>query len=48
MARQPDYDFERRERERLKTLKNAERVEAKLKSLAEIEAEVSNQTADKA
>ena len=35
MARQPNYDFERRERERLKKLKNAERAEAKLKPTAE-------------
>ena len=31
MARKPNYDFERRERERLKNLKNAARAEAKLK-----------------
>ena len=31
MARKPNYDFERKERERLKTLKNAARAEAKLK-----------------
>lgn len=30
MARQPNYDFERRERDRLKKLKNAERAEARL------------------
>lgn len=35
MARQPNYDFERRERDRLKKLKNAERAEAKLKPPAE-------------
>ena len=31
MARKPNYDFERKERERLKSLKNAARAEAKLK-----------------
>ena len=31
MARKPNYDFERRERERLKNLKNAARAEAKFK-----------------
>jgi hypothetical protein len=41
MARAPNYDFERKERERLKKLKNAERAEAKLKRPAdEIEASV--------
>ncbi len=30
MARKPNYDFERRERERLKQLKTAARAEAKL------------------
>ena len=32
MARKPNYDFERKERERLKKLKNEERAEAKLKA----------------
>jgi hypothetical protein len=31
VARKPNYDFERRERERLKAQKNAARAEAKLK-----------------
>lgn len=31
MARKPNYDFERNERERLKRLKKAERAEAKVK-----------------
>lgn len=31
MARKPNYDFERRERERLKKIKSAERAEAKAK-----------------
>jgi hypothetical protein len=35
MARKPNYDFERRERDRLKQLKNAARAEAKLKPPAE-------------
>lgn len=42
MARQPNYDFERRERERLKKLKNAERAEAKLKPATEVEPEASD------
>jgi hypothetical protein len=47
MARQPNYDFERRERERLKKLKNAERAEAKLKpAAAEVGEDVPDQTAD--
>jgi hypothetical protein len=35
MARKPNYDFERKERERLKRLKNAARAEAKLKEPAD-------------
>lgn len=35
MARKPNYDFERKERERLKNLKNAARAEAKLKAPAD-------------
>jgi hypothetical protein len=35
MARKPNYDFERKERERLKNEKNAARAEAKLRSAAE-------------
>jgi hypothetical protein len=35
MARKPNYDFERKERERLKSLKNAARAEAKLKAPTE-------------
>lgn len=35
MARKPNYDFERKERERLKSLKNAARAEAKLKPAAD-------------
>lgn len=41
MARQPNYDFERKERDRLKKLKNAERAEAKRKATAEDGAEAS-------
>ncbi len=32
MAKKPNYDFERRERERLKSEKNAARAEAKTKA----------------
>ena len=35
MARKPNYDFERRERERLKTIKKAEREVAKTKPAAD-------------
>jgi hypothetical protein len=35
MARKPNYDFERRERERLKSEKNAARAEAKIKPITE-------------
>ncbi|MEO5808133.1 hypothetical protein [Devosia sp.] len=35
MARKPNYDFERRERERLKSLKVAARAEAKAKGTEE-------------
>ncbi len=46
MARKPNYDFERKERERLKTQKNAARAEAKLKSAAEdAPAEATNEAA---
>lgn len=45
MARQSNYDFERRERERLKKLKIAERAEAKLKPSAEIDGENPDQAA---
>jgi hypothetical protein len=47
MARQPNYDFERKERERLKKLKNAERAEAKLKSTAEGQSQDTNQATGK-
>lgn len=47
MARQPNYDFERKERERLKKLKNAERAEAKLKPAVPSEGEVPGQTEGK-
>jgi hypothetical protein len=46
MPRKPNYDFERRERERLKNLKNAARAEAKLKPPAdEVVADASVETA---
>jgi hypothetical protein len=35
MARKPNYDFERKERERLKNLKKAARAEEKLKAPAD-------------
>ncbi len=35
MARKPNYDFERKERERLKNLKKAARAEAKLAPAAD-------------
>lgn len=34
MARKPNYDFERKERERLKKQKNEERAQAKLKPVS--------------
>lgn len=37
MARKPNYDFDRRERERLKNLKNAAKAEAKAKPAADDE-----------
>ena len=43
MARQPNYDFDRRERDRLKKLKNAERAAAKLKPAEAKEPEVTDQ-----
>ncbi len=41
MPRKPNYDFERRERERLKALKTAARAEAKLKPAVDAEAAAS-------
>jgi len=35
MARKPNYNFERSERERIKKLKKAERVEAKVKPVSD-------------
>ena len=35
MARKPNYDFERSERERIKKLKKAERADAKVKPPAD-------------
>jgi hypothetical protein len=39
MARKPNYDFERKERERLKKLQKAARAESKLKPSKEAEGE---------
>lgn len=46
MARQPNYDFERRERERLKKEKAAERAEAKQKPAAHDATETPDKPAD--
>jgi len=48
MARQPNYDFERRERDRLKKQKNAERAEAKLKPASDEPTETPDKAADEA
>jgi hypothetical protein len=47
MARTPNYDFDRRERERLKKQKAADRAEAKLKPAAD-ETNETPETPDKA
>ncbi|MEO6014418.1 MAG: hypothetical protein ABIQ30_12655 [Devosia sp.] len=47
MARKPNYDFERRERERLKKLKDAARAEAKLKTSPDETATVDPEDGDK-
>ncbi len=47
MARAPNYDFERKERERLKKLKNAERAEAKLKRPTDDKVETSTPDDDR-
>ena len=47
MARKPNYDFERKERERLKSLKNAARAEAKRKPKDESEASPQGDAASK-
>jgi len=39
MARKPNYDFERRERQRLKALKNAEKAAAKKEARERAKAE---------
>jgi hypothetical protein len=44
MARQPNYDFERRERDRLKKLKNAERAEARLGAKVETPSDEAGET----
>lgn len=40
MARKPNYDFERKERERLKKQKNEERAEAKKAGVTEADKDV--------
>lgn len=47
MARKPNYDFERRERERLKNEKNAARSEAKQKPAADNESAAPPDAPDK-
>jgi hypothetical protein len=39
MARKPNYEFERRERDRLKAIKNAEKAEAKREARERAKAE---------
>ena len=48
MARKPNYDFERRERERLKAAKNAARAEAKAKGEQDSAAPVEQDDAEPA
>ena len=44
MARKPNYDFERRERERLKAIKVAEKAEAKRQAREKARAETADET----
>ncbi len=46
MARKPNYDFERRERERLKAIKVAEKAEAKRAARERAKAGEGNETPD--
>jgi hypothetical protein len=46
MARKPNYEFERRERDRLKQLKNAEKAAAKKEAKAAKAAEETGAPAD--
>ena len=48
MARKPNYDFERRERERLKAIKFAEKAEAKRLAREKARAENAATSADSA
>lgn len=45
MARKPNYAFERRERDRLKTIKNAEKAAAKKEAKERAKAEAAGTTA---
>ncbi len=45
MARKPNYDFERRERQRLKALKNAEKAAAKKEARERAKAETAGTVA---
>ncbi len=45
MARKPNYDFERRERQRLKALKNAEKAAAKKEARERAKAEAAGTVA---
>ena len=45
MARKPNYEFERRERNRLKTIKNAEKATAKKEAKERVKAEAAGTTA---
>ena len=44
MARKPNYEFERRERDRLKALKNAEKAAAKKEAKAKAAAAAAGET----
>jgi hypothetical protein len=46
MARKPNYDFERRERQRLKALKNAEKAAAKKEARERARAEAAGTGTD--
>ncbi|MBJ6987620.1 MULTISPECIES: hypothetical protein [unclassified Devosia] len=45
MARTPNYNFERQERDRLKSLKKAEKAQAKLKPVVEADETVASDEA---
>ena len=44
MARKPNYEFERRERDRLKAIKNAEKAQAKKEARERAKAEAGGET----